>query len=185
MADIPSPTPDLAPAIDQLLAEGLLWRGREADQRAYNTLTRWREVAAAQLHAKGWVLIHHEPLQTFQAVHRKGKHKRHLSRNTTLCLLVLRLLRAETPPGLTQHPVISLSALSARCSDAGFQPDLGTALPELAALKLIRAAGTGPLRPTQPEQLIELLPALNIAVPSSAVEALAQSLTAQPAPAEH
>jgi hypothetical protein len=170
--------PDLTPALDQLLAEGLLWRGREEDRRAYNTLLRWREQAAPQLHAKGWVLVHHESLQTFQAVHRKGKHHRHLSRSATLCVLALRLLRLETPAGLTQYPVISLDTLARRCADLGFQPDLSLVLPDLVTLKLIRPAGDAALRPTQPEQLLELLPTLDIAVPASAIDTLAHSLVA-------
>jgi len=182
--DTLSSAPDLAPALDQLLAEGLLWRGREADRRAYNTLTRWRDLASSQMHAKGWVLIHHEALQTFQVVHRKGKHHRHLTRNAALCLFVLRLLRAETPVGLTQYPVISLATFSRRCADFNFQPELATVLPDLVTLKVIRPAGEGPLRPTQPEQLLELLPTLEIAVPTSAIETLAHSLVApQPATA--
>lgn len=177
------PAPDLMPALDQLMAEGLLWRGREEDRRAYNTLLRWREQAGPQLHAKGWVLVHHEGLQTFQAIQRKGKHHRHLSRNTSLCLLVLRLLRLETAAGLTQYPVVSLDTLTRRCAELGFQPDLSQSLPELVALKLIRPAGETPLRPTQPEQLLELLPTLEVAVPASAIENLATSLTApRPSP---
>ena len=129
----------------------------------------WQRV----LHAKGWVLVHHETLQTFQAIQRKGKHHRHLSRNTTLCLLVLRLLRLETAAGLTQYPVVSLDTLARRCAELGFQPDLSQSLPELVLLKLIRPAGETPLRPTQPEQLLELLPTLEVAVPASAIESLA------------
>lgn len=176
-----APAPDLTPALDQLLAEGLLWRGREEDRRAYNTLLRWREQAAPQLHAKGWVLVHHESLQTFQAIQRKGKHHRHLNRSTTLCILALRLLRLETPAGLTQYPVISLDTLARRCADLGFQPDLSLVLPDLVMLKLIRPAGNTPLRPTQPEQLLELLPTLEVAVPASGIDTLARTLaTPQP-----
>jgi hypothetical protein len=176
-----APIPDLTPALDQLTAEGLVWRGRDSDRRAYNLLSRWREAAAAQMHARGWGLVHHESMQMFQALHRKGRHRRRLHRNTLLCLLALRLLRAETPPGLTPQPAVSLQALIARCLELGFQPDLAAALPELAALKLIRAPA-GVLRPGLPSQLIELLPALEIAVSDSAVAQLADRLAAQPPP---
>jgi hypothetical protein len=176
------PSPDLTPALDQLLTQGLLWREHESDRRAYNALVRWREVAAAQLHSKGWVLVHHESLQTFQAVNRKGKHHRHLNRNTALCLFVLRLLRAETPVGLTPHPVITLSALSLRCADFNIQPDLSAALPELVHLKLIQPAGGRLLRPTQPDQLIELLPTLEVAIPDSAIQTLAEQLKPNSSP---
>lgn len=177
MAKDSAPIPDLTAALDQLTAEGLLWRGRESDRRAYNLLSRWREAAAAQMHGRGWVLVHHESLQTFQAVNRKGRHHRRLNRNTLLCLLALRLLRAETPAGYTPHPAVSLETLAARCRALGFQPDLPAALPELAALKLIRAPG-GQLRPGLPSQIIELLPALEFAVSEPAVAQLAARLAA-------
>ena len=170
-------SPDLTPALDQLLAHGLLWRGLDSDRRAYNTLVRWREVAAQQLHSQGWILIHHDSLQTFQAVNRKGKHQRHLNRNTTLCLLILRLLQTETPIGFTPYPVIALSDLLKRCADFNLQIDLSSALPELAALKLIRPVANRTLRPTDPDQLIELLPPLEIAISDSALKTLAQQLT--------
>lgn len=170
-------SPDLTPALDQLLATGLLWRGHDSDRRAYNTLMRWREAAAQQLHKQGWVLIHHDSLQTFQAVNRKGKHHRHLHRNTALCLLVLRLLRSETPAGLTPYPVLALNTLLQRCADFDIQPDLSIALPDLAALKLIRPVAGRTLRPTDPDQLIELLPPLEIAVPESAITQLANQFS--------
>jgi len=168
--------PDLTPALDQLLSHGLLWQGLDTDRRAYNTLVRWREVAAQQLHGKGWVLIHHDSLQTLQVLHRKGKHQRHFNRNTALCLFVLRLLQLETLPGLTPYSVITLSDLIKRCADFNIQPDLSSALPELAALKLIRPAANRTLRPTDPDQLLELLPPLQIALSDSALKTLAQQL---------
>lgn len=170
-------SPDLTPALDQLLATGLLWRGADSDRRAYNTLIRWREVAAQQLHKQGWVLIHHEALQTFQAVNRKGRHHRHLSRNTALCLFVLRLLRSEIHATLTPHPTITLSTLLTRCADFDIQPDLSAALPELVSHKLIRPAGDRTLRPTDPDHLIELLPPLEVAVSDSAVTQLANQFS--------
>lgn len=173
-------SPDLTPALDQLLAHGLLWRGIDSDRRAYNTLARWREVAAQQLHKQGWALIHHDSLQTFQAVNRQGKHHRHLNRHAALCLFVLRLLQSETPPGLTPQPVIALSVLLSRCADFNIQPDLSTALPELVNLKLIRPAAGNTLRPTNPDHLIELLPPLEIAVPDSAIETLAAQFSTSP-----
>jgi hypothetical protein len=166
----------LAAALDRLLADGLLWRGHEPDLRAYNTLARWRDLAAAQLGSKGWELIHHDSLEAFQVVHRKGKHRRPLSRETALGLLVARLLRAETPAGLTPHPVVTIATLQRRCADFSFDLNLSDCLPELEALKLIRAAGGKTLRPTDPDQLLELLPTLDLAAPDSAIEELAGQL---------
>jgi hypothetical protein len=165
----------LASALERLLGEGLLWRGDERDLRAYNTLARWGDLAAAQLAAQGWELRHHDPAQAYYLVQRKGRHKIALKREAALCLLVLRLLYAETPAALTPYPVVTVAELRRRCEAFAFEPELAETLPELAGLKLIRAPGGRPLRLTDPDQLIELLPALELAVPDSAISDLAQS----------
>ena len=167
----------LAAALGHLLADGLLWRNHAPDLRAYNALARWRDLAAAKLGSKGWELIQHDSVEAFQAVHRKGKHRRPLNRDTALGLLIARLLRAETPAALTPHPVVTISTFQRRCADFSFDLNLSDALPELESLKLIRAAGGKTLRPTNPDQLIELLPTITLAVPDSAIEKLYQSLT--------
>lgn len=158
-------------AFAQLLTEGLLWREHESDRRAYNDLVRWQTLARAQLHSKGWELVQHQSLQLFQVVHKKGKHRRHLKRDTGLALLLCRLLYAEIVPGLTPYPVLTIADLIQYATDLGLQLDWPTALPELEALKLIQAAGGKTLRPTQADQLIALLPALTVVVPDSAIEA--------------
>ncbi len=158
-------------AFARLLADGLLWREHEPDRRAYNDLVRWQTLARTQLHSKGWELIQHEPLQLFQAVHKRGKHRRHLKRDTALALLLCRLLSVEAVPGLTPYPVVMIGDLVRRAAEFGLQLDLTIALPELESLKFLRAAGGKALRPTQPDQLIELLPALAVAVPDTAIEA--------------
>ncbi|MBM4424324.1 MAG: DUF4194 domain-containing protein [Chloroflexi bacterium] len=166
-------------ALQRLLADGLIWREHEPDRRAYNTLTRWRELAAGQLSRKGWELHHHDSLQAFHLIHSKGKHRRKLDRNTTLGLLVLRLLYSEVPPSFHPHPIIAVHGIAQRC--AALLPEdkpinLNDALPVLQSLKLIRAAGGKTLRPTDSDQLIELLPTLTLALPDPAIEQLHSSL---------
>jgi hypothetical protein len=167
-------------AMNQLLADGLLWREHTADRRSYNDLARWTEIARTQLNGKNWQLNHHIPTQTFQAIHRKQKHRRHLKHDTALVLLICRLLYIETAALLTPYPVVSIGSIARHCAEFSFQPDLASALPELVSFKLIRAAGGKTLRPTNPEQMIELLPTLTIAVPDASIEAFAkQILTTQ------
>jgi hypothetical protein len=174
------PPLDLAPddqthltaALEQLLADGFVWLGHSPDRRAYHDLARWRDLAAAQLRAKGWELIQHDSLPAFQVLHKRGKHRLHFKREAALCLLLLRLLEAETPAPLTPHPVVTLAAIESRRADFGLSFNLAEALPELAAHKLIRAAGGQTLRPTDPDQLLELLPTLRLVVPDSAIQTL-------------
>src|SRR5574341_1489952 len=113
----------LASALDRLLAEGLLWRDDECDLRAYNALARWRDLAAEQLAANGWELHHHDSAHAFHPVHRKSKHKHPLKRESALCLLVLRLLYAETPATLTRYPVVTIAEIVRRGDSFSFQLD--------------------------------------------------------------
>jgi hypothetical protein len=176
----PDEQTNLDNAIRRLLSEGLIWREEENDRRAYNVLARRRELAAERLRTDGWEMIHHDSLEAFQLVHRKGRHHRKLDRNTTFCLLVLRLLYCETPSTFARNPVVAVNDIARRC--AAFVPndkkiDLAEALPVLQSLKLIRAAGGKTLRPADGEQLIELLPTLELAVPDPAIEQLHRQLT--------
>ncbi|HLB45930.1 MAG TPA: DUF4194 domain-containing protein [Anaerolineales bacterium] len=176
----PDEQTNLDNAIRRLLSEGLIWREEENDRRAYNVLARRRELAAERLRTDGWEMIHHDSLEAFQLIHRTGKHHRKLDRNTTFCLLVLRLLYCEMPSTFAPNPVVAVNDIARRC--AAFVPDdkkidLAEALPILQSLKLIRAAGGKTLRPNDGEQLIELLPTLELAVPDPAIEQLHRQLT--------
>lgn len=171
-------------ALRRLLGDGLIWREHEPDRRAYNVLARNRELAAERLKAKDWEMIHHDSLLAFQLIHRRGKHRRKLNRDTAFCLLVLRLLYCETPAAFSPNPVVAVDDIARRC--AAFLPEgqtinLPETLPVLQSLKLIRAAGGQTLRPADGEQLVELLPALDLAVPDAAIEHLHQSLIPSPA----
>lgn len=175
-----------AEAVRRLLAEGLLWRGDEDDTRAYAFLLRRRELLAEYLQVAGWELRHDERAQVFQAVHRDGAHHRRLSRDTTVWLLLLRLIYAEKRErvelSLTRYPTVTVGEVAQRY--AAFFPgqavrkktSLDEALRTLQALKLIRAGGGGVLRAANNDQLIELLPTLEVVVPAAAVAELAARL---------
>jgi hypothetical protein len=77
----------------------------------------------------------------------------------------------EIVPTLTPYPVLTIADLMKHAAELGLQLDWAVALLELEALRLVRAAAGKRLRPTQADQLLELLPALTVVVPDSAIEA--------------
>lgn len=174
-----------AEAVRRLMDEGLIWREEEADRRVYNFLARHHELVADYLRVGGWELRHHEQVKVFQLIHGAGARRKRLDQNTTLWLLLLRLLYAERSEKkeatLTRCPVVTIDDITARWAQLfPGQPDpagLREALPALQSLKLIRPAGGEVLRTGNPEQQIELLPTLEIIVPAGEVAALANHLT--------
>jgi hypothetical protein len=175
-----------AQAVRRLLADGLIWRESEDDRPIYSFLLRRRELVADYLAVGGWDLRHEERVAAFHIVHRDGAHRRRLSREATVWLLLLRLIYAEKRErlevSLTRHPVVEVGEVARRYAE--FFPgqnvrkrsSLADALRSFQALKLVRAAGGGAIRSGQTEQLIELLPTLEIVVPSGNVAALAERL---------
>jgi hypothetical protein len=174
-----------AEAVRRLMDEGLIWREEEADRRVYNFLARHHELAAEYLRVGGWELRHHEQAKVFQLIHGAGARRKRLDQNTTLWLLLLRLLYAERAEkkeaALTRYPVVTIDDITARWAQLfPGQPDpagLREALPALQSLKLIRPAGGEVLRTGNPEQQIELLPTLEIIVPADEIASLANHLT--------
>ncbi|NTU81797.1 MAG: DUF4194 domain-containing protein [Chloroflexales bacterium] len=172
-----------ADAARRLLAEGLIWRGDEGDTRAYAFLLRRRELVAEYLQVAGWELRHDERAQVFQVVHRDGAHRRRLSRDTTVWLLLLRLIYAEKRErvelSLTRYPTLTVGEVAQRYAE--FFPgqavrkktSLDEALRTLQALKIVRAGGGGVLRAANNDQVIELLPTLEVVVPAAAIADLA------------
>jgi hypothetical protein len=119
-------------------------------------------------------------------VHREGAHRRRLNRDTTIWLLLLRLIYAEkrerVEVSLTRYPTLSIEELYQRYTE--FLPgqavkkktSLDAALRTLQSLKLIRAGGGGTLRASEGEKLLELLPTLEVVVPGGAVSEIAERL---------
>jgi DNA-binding HxlR family transcriptional regulator len=176
----------LSDAVRRLLSEGLIWREDEHDRPIYNFLVRRRELAAAYLSVAGWELRYDERIAVFQVVHREGAHRRRLNRDTTIWLLLLRLIYAEkrerVEVSLTRYPTLSIEELYQRYTE--FLPgqavkkktSLDAALRTLQSLKLIRAGGGGTLRASEGEKLLELLPTLEVVVPGGAVSEIAERL---------
>jgi DNA-binding HxlR family transcriptional regulator len=176
----------LSDAVRRLLSEGLIWREDEHDRPVYNFLVRRRELVAAYLSVAGWELRYDERIAVFQVVHREGAHRRRLNRDTTIWLLLLRLIYAEkrerVEVSLTRYPTISIEELYQRYTE--FLPgqavkkktSLDAALRTLQSLKLIRAGGGGTLRASEGEKLLELLPTLEVVVPGGAISEIAERL---------
>lgn len=175
-----------AEAVKRLLAEGLLWREEESDRHAYAFLIRRRDLVADYLQVAGWEVRFDERNGIFSVAHRDGAHRRRLDLETTHWLLLLRLLYAEQLEDLNvtlhRYPVVSIGEVIRRYQE--FFPQrvvrkktsLDRALGELRTLKLIRAAGGGTLRANDGEQLLELLPALEVIVPASSIAEVAARL---------
>lgn len=175
-----------AEAVRRLLSEGLIWRDDEHNRPTYNFLVRRRDLVADYLAVAGWELRYDERIAVFHVLHREGAHRLRLSRDTTIWLLLLRLLYAEkrerVEVSLTRYPTISIEELYQRYTE--FLPgqavkkktSLDAALRTLQNLKLIRAGGGGTLRASEGEKLIELLPTLEVVVPGSAINEIAERL---------
>ncbi|MBI3942645.1 MAG: DUF4194 domain-containing protein [Chloroflexi bacterium] len=182
----PGEQAQFAEAVRRLLADGLIWREDENDRRIYTFLVRRRELVADYLQVAGWELRFEERVNIFHVVHREHAHRRRLSRDTTIWLLLLRLIYAEQRESmavqLTRYPVVPVAEVAGRY--AAFFPgqvvrkktSLDEALRTLQSLKLIRAAGGGSLHAREGEQLIELLPALEIVVPAAEIATVADQL---------
>jgi hypothetical protein len=175
-----------ADAVRRLLADGFLWREDERDRRLYTFVARRRELLADYLRVAGWELRYHERQSIFQVVHLEGAHRHRLTRKTTEWLLLLRLLYAERreklTAELTRYPVVSVAEVFQRYTE--FFPgqrvrektSLDDALRTLQGLKLIRAASGGSLRAANSDQLIELLPALEVIISAPDIAAVAERL---------
>jgi hypothetical protein len=179
----PNEQTQFADSIRRLLADGLIWREDETDRRVYNFLARRRELVADYLQVAGWELRHHETIGVFQVVHRDGAHRRHLKRDETIWLLLLRLIDAELRETLrvtvmpTRYPVVTQSEIVQRYAE--FFPgqtirkksSLEEALRTLASLKLVRVHRASTSEPT-----IELLPTLQVVVPANDIAELAERI---------
>jgi hypothetical protein len=182
----PNEQAQFAEAVRRLLADGLIWREEESERRIYHFIARRAAMARDYLSVAGWELRHDERLGIFQVTHSEGAHRRHLNRDTTIWLLLLRMIYAEKRERLeitlTRHPVVPVGEVAQRYSE--FFPgqtvrkkgSLEDALRALHNLKLIRAAGGGAPRVNSAEQLIELLPTLEAVVPAIEISAIAEKL---------
>lgn len=182
----PNEQSQFAEAVRRLLADGLIWREEEGERRIYHFIARRASLLRDYLSVAGWELRQHDRLGIFQVVHSEGAHRRRFNRDTTIWLLLMRMLYAEKRERLeltlTRYPVVAIGEIIQRYSE--FFPgqtvrkkgSLEDALRTLHNLKLIRAASGGAPRMNATEQLIELLPTLEIIIPASEVSVLAERL---------
>jgi len=182
----PTEQAQFAEAVRRLLADGLIWREEESERRVYHFIARRATLARDYLSVAGWELRHDERLGIFQVTHSEGAHRRRLNRDTTIWLLLLRMIYAEKRERLevtlTRHPVVTVGEVIQRYNE--FFPgqtvrkkgSLEDALRALHNLKLIRAAGGGAPRVNNSDQLIELLPTLEAVVPASGIAEIAEKL---------
>ena len=182
----PNEQAQFAEAIRRLLADGLIWREEESERRIYHFIARRASSIRDYLSVAGWELRHDDRLGIFQVTHSEGAHRRRLNRDTTIWLLLLRLIYAEKRERLevtlTRYPVVAIGAISQRYSE--FFPgqtvrkkvSLEDALRTLHDLKLVRAAEGGAPRINDTDNLIELLPTLEAVVPAGEISALAEKL---------
>lgn len=133
----------------------------------------------------GWQLIHHEHIQIFQAIHRDGAHRIHFNLDTTIWLLLLRLLYAEQQEAnvtrLARYPMVTIGEIIQRYDELpGARPrkksSLEEALRHFQQLMLVRTAHGRSLRASNLDQIVELLPTLEVFIPSGASQQIAQQL---------
>lgn len=177
----PNEQAQCAEALRRLMADGLIWREDENDRRIYHWLVRQRDLAADYLRIAGWELRYDEGAAIFHVVHREGAHRRRLNRDTTIWLLILRLLSAELREKMvvmpTRYPIVNREQVVERYN--AFFPgqlirkksSLDDALRTLATLKLIRKR-----RGTSGEESIELLPALDVMAPAHTIAQVAEKI---------
>lgn len=174
-------------ALIMLLGSGILWREDERSRAHYSFVYRHQDLVRAYLAAVGWQLLHHERNTIFQVVHREGAHRKKFTTDMTLWLLLLRLLYAEQQesmaPRLTRYPVVSMGELVRRYGELPGTPrrrkvSLEEALSHFQRYHLVRVADGRGVQISDENQLLELLPPLEVIVPAERVESVASRLRA-------
>jgi hypothetical protein len=181
----PSEQVQFAEAVRTLMGEGLIWREDSGKRHVYSFLNRHTELVKDYLGIAGWQLLHHEQALIFQVVHRDGYHRRRLNLDTTIWLLLLRMLYAEQQESnmmrLTRYPAVTIEDVIRRYNELPHarkrkKTSLEDALRQLQQLNLIRSASGGSLRVSNTKQVIELLPTLEVIVPAGNAQKVADRL---------
>jgi hypothetical protein len=163
-----------AQSLSLLFETGFLWREEDSDRSSYGFILRKRPLFEDYFSMLGWNLVFHERLNILQIIHRRNAHKKRLSKDTTIWLLIARLLYAEAKEdkklSLTRNPVCKVSDFVERYAEhfpgKAFRKkqSLTDGLNELQGLRLIRPAGSKYLVHKDPDALVELLPTLEVVV---------------------
>lgn len=174
-------------ALSLILREGLIWRDEGADLEAYALLLRHLQQAKEYFALSGLTLIHHERLHILQLYSENPGLRRSFSKETTLWALICRLVYAELKESgtlsLSRYPTILSGDLYMRYTELFPSRNLrkrtafADALSELASAKLIRSSAVATMRTsTDPEAVLELLPTLEVILPSSRLKDISDRL---------
>lgn len=182
-----------AEAVNRLFSDGFIWYEDKSKATLYTFLRRHLELVKAYLGMSGWILTWHEPQRIFHLTHRDGAHRKQLSNAATICLLLARLVYAEQQETstlrLTTYPSITLGELYRRYQELPrarkrWKNQFEEALRQLQRLLLVRTLGQGSLRLSNPQQILELLPTLEIIVPAGNAQQVAERLAEYQIPSE-
>ena len=123
-----------------------------------------------------------------QILHKRGGHRRRLDKDTTIWLLIARLIYAESKESsilaLTKNPVCTVGDFVNRYAEhfpgKSFRKkqSLENGLAQLQGIKLIRPAGAKFLFVNNSDALVELLPSLEIVVPATRLKESIDNLKA-------
>jgi hypothetical protein len=159
-----------------LMAEGLVYRGIPEHGKIYSFLRRRETLMKDYLALAGWELRFAERQETFHLQHLTGAHREKLDLSTTKWLLLLRLLYAEAREGraleLTRNPSVTVEDLVRRYAEYFPKERFKTAMTD--ALKTLQ--GWNLLRRHGADDVLELLPTLEVIVPASSLEAATSKL---------
>lgn len=159
-----------------LMSEGLIYRGISEHARSYSFLRRRETLVKDYLALAGWELRFAERQETFHLQHLTGAHREKLDLGTTKWLLLLRLLYAEAREGrsleLTRNPSVTSQDLVHRYAEyfpnERFKTAMNDALKTLQGWNLVRRHSL--------EDVLELLPTLEVIVPASSLEVATNKL---------
>lgn len=173
-------------SVQRLFKDGFLWRDDEDDRRYYSFAVKHLGSLQDFFNVTGMRLTHHERVNILHLSSDGGTHRRRLDKETTIWLLLVRLIQAEQNESsvlqLTRHPTVSVGTIYLRYCE--FFPGrsvrkksiMEAALKTMHGLKIIRAPDGGLFRPMDPESLVEMLPVLQVILPNSNLVALVGQL---------
>lgn len=167
-----------------LMSEGLIHRGISEHARSYSFLRRRESLVRDYLALAGWELRFAERQETFHLQHLTGAHREKLDLSTTKWLLLLRLIYAGAREGraleLTRNPSVTLEELAQRYAEyfpgEKFKTRMNDALTTLQTWNLLVWHKL--------EDVLELLPTLEVIVPASSLEEATNKLRELQKPAD-
>lgn len=172
--------------VRRLLADGWLWRDDADDQTryAYQFLARHHDLVHDYLQLGGWELSHIETTRVFHVRHTDGLHRHTLNKETTVWLLLVRLIyqeqREQVRAALAPNPSITVREMYERYLSyfpnerVRAKTQFNEALRELQNLGLVRVPAGGSARAETPDKILELLPTLEVMVPPSTMAELTE-----------